>query len=196
MIADALTALTPGRVLDGRFRLIEAIGRGGFGEVFRAEELLPDGAAIREVALKVLSPESDLGAWAEEAKLLASFSHPSLVTVLAAGLLALELPGASAPQRLPAPFVAMELLTGETLGEVLARRGPLPWRRVLAWARDVASALDLIHARGVIHLDLKPSNLFLTEDGAIKVLDFGIARRSGAEGPRPALALDREEESM
>ncbi len=196
MIADALTALTPGRVLDGRFRLIEAIGRGGFGEVFRAEELLPDGVAIREVALKVLSPESDLGAWAEEAKLLASFSHPSLVTVLAAGLLALELPGEGAQERLPAPFVAMELLSGETLGEVLARRGPIPWRRVLAWARDVASALDVIHARGVIHLDLKPSNLFLTEGGAIKVLDFGIARRSGAEGPRPAAPLDHEEEAM
>jgi serine/threonine protein kinase len=196
VIEGALAALTPGRVLDGRFRLIEVIGRGGFGEVYRAEELLPDGAAIREVALKVLAPESDLGAWAEEAKLLASFSHPSLVTVLAAGLLTIELPGEGAPERLPAPFVAMELLAGETLGEVLSRRGPLPWRRVLAWARDVASALDVIHGRGVVHLDLKPSNLFLTDEGAIKVLDFGIARRSGAEGPRPAPQLDHDEEAM
>ena len=169
-------ALRGGIVLDGRFRLVEAIGRGGFGEVFRAEELLPNGAAIREVALKVLSPESDLGAWAEEAKLLASFSHPSLVTILAAGLLAVECEGA----RVPVPFVAMELLDGETLGAVLARRGRIPWRRVLAWARDVAAALDLIHARGVVHLDLKPSNLFLTREGGIKVLDFGIARRAGA----------------
>ncbi len=181
--------LAPGVVLDDRFRLVEAIGRGGFGEVFRAEELLPDGTPIREVALKVLSPESDLSAWAEEAKLLASFSHPSLVTVLAAGLLALR-------GGVPAPFVAMELLDGETLGEVLegAREQPaegaegeapspprgLPWRRVLAWARDVAAALDVIHGRGVVHLDLKPSNLFLTRSGAIKVLDFGIARRAGA----------------
>src|SRR4051812_7307501 len=139
-----IAALRSGLVLDCRFRLVEAIGRGGFGEVFRAEELLPNGAAIREVALKILSPESDLGAWAEEAKLLASFSHPSLVTILAAGLLTVEAEGA----RVPVPFVAMELLDGETLGAVLARRGRIPWRRVLAWARDVAAALDLIHARG------------------------------------------------
>jgi serine/threonine protein kinase len=162
----------PGEVLDGRFRFVEAIGRGGFGEVFRAEELLPDGTAIRQVALKVLSPKSDLGAWAEEAKLLASFSHPSLVTVLAAGLLALR-------GGVPAPFVAMELLDGETLGDLLDRAGALPWRRVLSWARDVAAALDVIHQRGVVHLDLKPSNLFLTRAGTVKVLDFGIARRAG-----------------
>jgi len=178
--SSVIAGLRPGVVLDGRFRLIAAIGRGGFGEVFRAEELLPNGAVIREVALKVLSPETDLGAWAEEAKLLASFSHPSLVTILAAGLLAVEREGEG--KSVPVPFVAMELLSGETLGAVLARRGRIPWRRVLGWARDVAAALDLIHARGVVHLDLKPSNLFLTREGGIKVLDFGIARRAGALG--------------
>src|SRR6185503_17528155 len=78
--------LEKGAVLDARFRLLEPIGRGGFGEVWRAEELLPNGTAIRQVALKVLSPESDLSAWSEEAKLLASFGHPSLVTILGAGL--------------------------------------------------------------------------------------------------------------
>src|SRR5689334_5811412 len=87
---ELIASLTPGRVLGERFRLVEAIGRGGFGEVFRAEELLPNGAAIRQVALKVLSPESDIGAWTGEAKLLASFSHPSLVTILAAGLLTVD----------------------------------------------------------------------------------------------------------
>jgi hypothetical protein len=162
-------------VLDGRFRIVEAIGRGGFGEVFRADELLPGGEAIRQVALKVLSPGSDLGAWAEEAKLLASLSHPALVTVLAAGLVQLG--------DVQTPFVAMELLDGETLGAVLHREGPLPWRRVLAWARDVAAALDAIHTRDVVHLDLKPTNLFRTKAGAIKVLDFGIARRAGAGAP-------------
>lgn len=181
--------LLPGAVLDGRFRLVEPIGRGGFGQVFRAEELLPNGAAIRQVALKILSPESDLAAWADEAKLLASFSHPSLVTILAAGLIGL----AGARERVVAPFVAMELLDGETLGAVLEREGAIPWRRVLAWARDVASALDVIHARGVVHLDLKPSNLFLGRDGSIKVLDFGIARRAGAVGAHAGALLGHEE---
>ena len=190
--SSVIAALRGGMVLDGRFRLVEAIGRGGFGEVFRAEELLPNGAAIREVALKILSPESDLGAWAEEAKLLASFSHPSLVTILAAGLLTVEAEGA----RVPVPFVAMELLDGETLGAVLARRGRIPWRRVLAWARDVAAALDLIHARGVVHLDLKPSNLFLTREGGIKVLDFGIARRAGAISGELGARLDDDDAAM
>jgi hypothetical protein len=174
---ERAASLALGTVLDGRFRLVEAIGRGGFGEVFRADELLPDGTAIRQVALKVLSPESDLAAWSDEAKLLASFSHPSLVTVLAAGLVMLRERRA---EGVPAPFVAMELLDGETLGAVIGREGPLPWRRVLAWACDVAAALDVIHGRGVVHLDLKPTNLFLTRGGAIKVLDFGIARRAGA----------------
>jgi serine/threonine protein kinase len=171
----------PGQVLDGRFRIVAPLGRGGFGEVFRAEELLPNGATIREVALKLLSPESDVDAWASEATLLGSFSHPALVTILAAGLLdvgASPGPGEARSPR-PVPFVAMELLDGETLAD-LQGRGPVPWRRALAWARDVAAALDVIHERGVVHLDLKPSNLFLTRDGRIKVLDFGIARRAGA----------------
>jgi serine/threonine protein kinase len=161
-----------GQVLDGRYRLVERLGRGGFGDVWRADELLPDGAPFRQVALKLLtSGFDDFVSWSEEAKLLASFRHPSLVTIYAAGLL-----GATAPQ----PYVAMELLEGQTLADLHKARGWIPWRRVLSWALDVAAALDVIHARGVVHLDLKPANLFVAEAGALKVLDFGIARRSGA----------------
>ncbi len=160
-----------GEVLDGKYRLIRRLGRGGFGDVWRAEELLPDGTPFREVALKLLGAVTlDAHDWAEEAKLLASFRHPSLVTIYAAGIL-----GGGVR------FVAMELLEGQNLAEVLRERGPVPWRRVLKWAWSVASALDVIHARGVVHLDLKPANLFLSEGGALKVLDFGIARRAGAE---------------
>ncbi len=160
----------PGDVLDRRYRLIERLGRGGFGDVWHAEELLPDGAPFRDVAIKLLDG-GDTTDWAEEAKLLASFRHPSLVTVYAAGILD---DGGSGVR-----FVAMELLLGKSLSDVLRARGPIPWRRALGWALSAATALDVIHARGVIHLDLKPANLFLTTEGALKVLDFGIARRKG-----------------
>jgi serine/threonine protein kinase len=166
----------PGDVLDRRYRLVRRLGRGGFGDVWRAEELLPDGAPFREVALKLLAGDAAASAsqdWAEEAKLLASFRHASLVTIYAAGIL----DGAIATR-----FVAMELLEGANLADVIRARTRVPWRRVLRWAWDAAGALDVIHAGGVVHLDLKPANLFLTTDGALKVLDFGIARRAGARG--------------
>jgi serine/threonine protein kinase len=162
-----------GDTLDGRFRLVARLGQGGFGDVWRADELLPDGAPFRQVALKLLLPGGgDAVDWAEEAKLLASFRHPSLVTIYAAGILA-----GTPPQR----FVAMELLEGQNLSDLRAARGPVAWRRVLGWAMSAAAALDLIHVAGVVHLDLKPANLFLGADGALKVLDFGIARRAGVE---------------
>lgn len=169
-----------GEVLDKRYRLVERLGRGGFGEVWRAEELLPDGTSFRSVALKLLAAElAESAHWTEEAKLLASFRHPSLVTVYAAGVLE------GTPKQ---PFVAMELLLGESLAELIQRRKRVAWRRVLRWAREAAGALDLIHRHGVIHLDLKPANLFLDRDGALKVLDFGIARRRGEAAPqRPAM---------
>jgi serine/threonine protein kinase len=164
-------------VLDGRYRLVALLGRGGFGDVWRADELLPDGTPFRQVALKLLAPHvTDAASWVEEAKLLASFRHPSLVTIFATGVFH----GAW-----PQPFVAMELLEGQTLADILSERGPTAWRRVLAWAREAAGALDVIHARGVVHLDLKPANLFLCKDGTLKVLDFGIARRATAPAQRP-----------
>ena len=165
----------PFDVLDGRYRLVAPLGSGGFGDVWRAEELLPDGAPFRSVALKLLRPDGgDASNWVDEAKTLASLRHPSLVTVYAAGLFTHVI---DAPLDRPIPYVSMELLEGETLA---ARgRGPVAWRRVLRWARDAAAALDVIHASGVVHLDLKPANVFLTTDGALKLLDFGISRRSG-----------------
>jgi serine/threonine protein kinase len=176
---------TAGDVLDRRYRLLSRLGRGGFGDVWRAEELLPDGAPFREVALKLLhGGGGDATDWAEEAKLLASFRHPSLVTIYAAGILAMD-----PPQR----YVAMELLEGQNLADLIRGRGRIPWRRVLRWACNTAAALDVIHALGVVHLDLKPANLFLATDGALKVLDFGIARRAGprqARGARDAASVD------
>jgi hypothetical protein len=163
-----------GEVLDGRYRLGRLLGRGGFGDVWRAEELLPDGSTLREVALKLLHASvASAPDWSAEARIIASLRHPALVTVYAAGVLAADR---------PIPFVAMELLAGGSLSEFVARGERVPWRRVLAWVREAAAALDVIHRAGVVHLDLKPANLFLSDagldDGGLKVLDFGIARQA------------------
>lgn len=157
----------PGDVLDDRYRLVEELGRGGFGDVWRAEELLPDGMPLREVALKLLV-RSVTADWAEEARIIASLRHPALVTVYAAGLLDIE--------GRQTPFVAMELLEGDTLAVHPERGEKVAWRCALLWARQAAAALDEIHRAGVVHLDLKPANLFATAAG-LKVLDFGIARQ-------------------
>jgi serine/threonine protein kinase len=158
-----------GDVLDERYKLVERLGRGGFGDVWRADELLPDGSSLRQVALKLLHAGlAASGDWSAEARIIASLRHGALVTIYAAGLLALER---------PTPFVAMELLIGNNLGSFVANGVSVPWRRVLAWARETAAALDTIHRAGVVHLDLKPANLFLPREGGVKVLDFGIARQ-------------------
>ena len=163
-------ACEQGDVLDGRYRLVVSLGRGGFGDVWRAEELLPDGKPLREVALKLLV-RGVAADWAEEARIIASLRHPALVTVYAAGLLPVH--GETLP------FVAMELLRGENLASIVDAGRKVAWRRALSWAREAAAALDEIHRAGVVHLDLKPANLFLSASG-LKVLDFGIAQRGGA----------------
>lgn len=170
-----------GDVLDDRYRLLRRLGRGGFGDVWRAEELLPDGTPLREVALKLLRPDlASASDWAAEARIIASLPHPALVTVYAAGLI---------PGDPPQPFVAMELLIGDALNEWVARGQRVPWRRVLSWACQTASALDVIHRAGVVHLDLKPANLFLDAEGKLKVLDFGIARQGGQQREQSASVL-------
>lgn len=182
-LPSAKNAPGSGDVLDGRFRLESRLGRGGFGEVWRASELFPDGTVVREVALKLLSPSLVPSDWAREAKVLASLRHRALVTVFSAGVLETE------PKT---PFVAMDLLEGKTLAAVITEKGRVPWRRALFFAREIASALDAIHAQGIIHLDLKPSNLLLGDDGVLRVLDFGIARQRGA----PARASSPSTERM
>ncbi|MCU0685511.1 MAG: serine/threonine protein kinase [Polyangiaceae bacterium] len=169
-----------GEVLGGRFLLRSRLGRGGFGEVWRASELLPDGSVVRDVALKLFSPGRSGAEWGHEAKVLASLRHPALVTVYSAGVLE----GAE-----PTPFVAMELSEGRSLADGIFSRGAVPWRRALSWARALAEALDAIHAAGIVHLDLKPANVLAGADGAVKLVDFGIARRWGpGVGSSPAIA--------
>src|SRR5262249_27679083 len=134
------------------------------GEVYRARDTRLD----REVAVKVLptqfaQDESRLARFEREAKVVAALSHPNI--------LAIHDYGTEQGQT----FAVMELLEGETL-RVRIGRGAFPWRRAVEIAAAIADGLAAAQAKGITHRDLKPENIFLTSDGRVKILDFGLAR--------------------
>ena len=144
----------------GAYEIVAAIGAGGMGEVYRAR----DTKLNRDVAIKVLpelfatDPER-LARFTREAQTLAALNHPNIATVYGVEHNA----------------IAMELLDGATLREELT--GPaLPPRKAIDWGMQIARGLAAAHEKGIIHRDLKPENLFVTRDGRIKILDFGVAR--------------------
>ncbi len=155
--------LSPGAWL-GRYRVISLLGRGGMGEVYRAH----DERLGRDVAVKVLrsgtraSPALQ-NRFETEAKAVGSLNHPNVVAVFDAG------------EENGCPYLVTELLEGETLAERL-RKGALAPAAAVEAALGIARALEAAHAVGVVHRDLKPANVFLTMDGRIKVLDFGLAK--------------------
>jgi serine/threonine-protein kinase len=148
----------------GPYEIIAPLGAGGMGEVFRAR----DTRLGREVAIKVLprllaaNPER-LSRFEQEARAASALNHPNILTVHDVGT------------HQDQPYLVTELLTGQTLRQALAG-APLAVQTVLAWTRQVAAGLAAAHARGIVHRDLKPENLFLTDDGRLKILDFGIAK--------------------
>jgi eukaryotic-like serine/threonine-protein kinase len=147
----------------GRYRLVRRIATGGMGEVWQAD----DKVLGRRVALKVLVEElaADDRAtrrFVREARATARLTHPNVARVYDFG------------RHGGTPFLVMELLEGETLAARLAS-GPLPPAEAAQVAAAVADALDAAHQRGIVHRDVKPSNVMLTRDGEVKVLDFGIA---------------------
>jgi hypothetical protein len=148
----------------GRYEVLGSIGAGGMGEVYRAR----DTRLAREVALKTLP--SDVAAdpfrrsrFEREARAVAALNHPGVLALHDVG----DADGVS--------FLVTELLEGETLRERLLR-GPASCERALEWAAAVADALAAAHEQGIVHRDVKPENLFLTHDGRLKILDFGLAK--------------------
>jgi hypothetical protein len=172
-----MDALTPGTRLGNRYRLLDELGRGGMARVWRAV----DEVLSRVVAVKVLAPalavdRDFLDRFRVEARAAAQLAHPNIASVFDYGEW-------DTPAGERVAGIVLELLEGESLASRL-QRGPLPWAAAVAAAAQVARALAAAHRRGVVHRDVKPGNVLLTEDGA-KVLDFGIAAMTGEPAHRP-----------
>ncbi len=150
--------------LIGHYRIVEKIGAGGMGEIFRAH----DERLGRDVALKLIRPASSdnpdhLRRFEQEARAAAALNHPNIVAIYDVGF-----EGTT-------PYIVSELLQGKTLRQRLSE-GPISIREAADYALQVAHGLTAAHERHIVHRDLKPENLFLTNDGRIKILDFGVAK--------------------
>jgi serine/threonine-protein kinase len=148
----------------GRFELLAELGRGGQGLVFRAR----DPGLGRVVALKVLRGAARAGPEARarfeaEARAMAAVRHPNLVSIYEVGEVGGE------------PYYTMDYVAGRDLGKILAE-GPVPPRQAAEWVRTLAGAVQVAHDHGVLHLDLKPSNVVMDEAGVPHIADFGLAK--------------------
>jgi eukaryotic-like serine/threonine-protein kinase len=168
--------LSPGRDLS-HYRLVERIGEGGMGVVWKAT----DQTLGRAVAIKVLpeafaqDPER-MARFEREARLLASLNHPHIASIYGVG-------SADGVR-----FLAMELVEGDDLAVRLSR-GAIPVAEAIEIARQLAEALETAHEKGIIHRDLKPANVKLTSEGQVKVLDFGLAKALDDDSPTPGSSM-------
>ncbi|MGA9416263.1 MAG: serine/threonine-protein kinase, partial [Terriglobales bacterium] len=165
-------ALASGSKL-GPYEIQSPLGAGGMGEVYRAK----DARLGRDVALKIL-PESlareidRLRRFEQEARAVAALNHPNILAIHDIG------------QHEGLPFLVSELLDGESLRATLDR-GALPQRKAIEYGVQIAHGLAAAHEKGIIHRDLKPGNIFVTKDGRIKILDFGLAKLAQKAGAEP-----------
>jgi serine/threonine protein kinase len=163
-----------GRLVGGKYRLIERIGRGAYGSVYRAEQL----ALGRDVAVKILRPGvSDEAAFFAEAWGASRVHHPNVVTIFDYG---------ESSDRLL--FLVMEHVAGVTLSEIIDEQSPLPVPRVLSLMLQLAQGLEAVHRAGIVHADLKSSNIMISplpHGELVKLVDFGIARRIDASPASP-----------
>ena len=173
-IYNACVSLQPNAIL-GPYQIAGVVGEGGMGVVYRAR----DTRLGRDVAIKVLtnvtfSDRERLVRFEQEARATGMLNHPNLLTIYDVGR-----------DEEGNPYLVSELLEGETLSSRLGR-GPLPARKAVDAALQMALGLAAAHEKGVVHRDLKPDNIFLTRDGRLKILDFGIAKLTGSamtDGP-------------
>ena len=165
--------LSPGTQL-GSYEIRSSLGAGGMGEVYRAH----DESLGRDVAIKVLPKEvaadpDRLRRFEQEARAAAALNHPNILAVYGFS---------TTPDS--APYLVSELLQGQTLRERL-QQGDIPMRKAIEFALQTARGLAAAHSRGIVHRDLKPENIFLTRDGVVKILDFGLAKLAEPAGNGP-----------
>ena len=157
-------------LIAGRYELEQQVGSGGMSKVYRAHDRLLE----RTVALKILhehysQDEEYVERFRREARAVAQLAHPNVVTVIDRG------------EHESRQYIVFEYVDGENLKQLVEREGPLPVRQIIELGLQVAHALASAHARGVVHRDVKPQNVLLSEEGVPKVTDFGIARTSDVE---------------
>ncbi|MCF7551906.1 Stk1 family PASTA domain-containing Ser/Thr kinase [Pseudonocardia sp. WMMC193] len=164
--------MTTPKLLSERYQLGDTLGYGGMSEVHRGM----DTRLGRDVAIKVLradlarDPQFQLR-FRREAQNAAALNHPAIVAVYDTGETQSEFG--------PLPYIVMEFVDGQTLREIVKSTGPLSQQRVIEVMADVCAALDFSHRHNIIHRDVKPANIMITRNGAVKVMDFGIARALG-----------------
>ena len=153
------------RVLSGRYELLEKIGDGGMAVVYKGKDKLLN----RFIAVKILRPEFTKDAtfvenFKRESQAAAGLSHPNIVGVYDVG------------REGNINYILMELIEGDTLNKIIEREAPMDYRKVIDISKQVAQALRIAHKNKIIHRDVKPHNIMITEDGVVKLADFGIAR--------------------
>jgi eukaryotic-like serine/threonine-protein kinase len=170
MVPVTAVLVSAGSLLGGRYRLDDSVGAGGMGEVWRATDLVLD----RLVAVKLLHPgyardEQELARFRAEARHAGSLSHPCIAQVY-------DYHEADPPSP---PYLVMELVDGPSLSSVLAE-GPVDPARTMGLIAQAAGALQAAHAAGLVHRDIKPGNLLVSQSGQLKITDFGIAHAAGS----------------
>lgn len=163
--AEMIDNMMTGKMIGNRYEVIEEVGKGGMACVYKAKCLVLN----RYVALKVLRPEfredkDFINRFKVEAQSAGSLSHPNIVSIYDVG------------QDGDLDYIVMEYVEGVTLKDYIGAKGIIPWKEAVDYAAQICSGLEHAHRKGIIHKDIKPHNIIITREGALKITDFGIAK--------------------
>ena len=154
-----------GTILGNRYEIIEKIGTGGMATVYKAKcKILNRYVAVKVLREEFTTDEEFIRRFNSEAQSAASLTHPNIVSIYDVG------------QEYNIYYIVMELIQGQTLKQIISKEGKLPWKWSINIAIQIASALEAAHKNSIVHRDIKPHNIIITEDGIAKVADFGIAK--------------------